>query len=267
MLCVMEPMRDVSATDLSEDEIESLERVSLRLVVQALVTFGRAAWDEFRNSTGKEQDIAEDIVRDALDELPGFIRRERVLGTVDYRKARWMPSSFGLVPQALYVDAKASKEDYRVNLQLSQISMLPHFISQKSGSVVAHAPGVPTEYPFHLPLGIRQALTTTIFVQFIYASVGKMRILQKAIVIAVPNGRLQHRYAPSPKDTIWNAGKHSPKRNEEPRARLSIDALKRKARWRVQDVVWTADAGEVSCAWIEHHAGTEVTYAVVADAR
>lgn len=262
----MEPMRDVSAADLSEDEIESLERVSLRLVVQALVTFGRAAWDEFRNSTGKEQDIAEDVVRDALDELPGFIRRERILGTVDYRKARWLPSSFGLVPQALYVDAKASKEAYRVNLQLSQISMLPHFISQKSGTVVAHAPGVPTEYPFHLPLATRQALTTTIFVQFIHSGVGDGRTLHQAIVIAVPNGRLQQRYAPSPDDTIWRAGKHSPACNEDPRARLSITALQAKARWRVQNVAW-ADAGEVSCAWTESHAGVEVKYAVVADAR
>jgi hypothetical protein len=164
----MEPMRDVSVDGLSDDEIESLERVSLRLVVQALVTFGRAAWDEFRLSPDKEQGIAEDVLRDALDELPGFVRRERIFGTVDYRKARWLPSPFGLVPQALYVDAKASKEDYRANLQLSQVSMRPHFVSRASGKVVAYEPGLLKSHKFHLRSGVvRDALTTTIFVQFI----------------------------------------------------------------------------------------------------
>ena len=34
-----------------------------------------------------------------------------------------MPTPFGLFPQALLVDAKASKEDYRANLQQSQLPM------------------------------------------------------------------------------------------------------------------------------------------------
>src|SRR5437879_2293901 len=106
-------MRDVSAENLSLDEIEAVEKISLRLVVQAIVTFGTQAWLEFRDSPDKEQDIAQDILRDALDEMSGFSRRQRVLGTVDYRRSRWLPTYFGLVPQAFCVDAKASLEDYR----------------------------------------------------------------------------------------------------------------------------------------------------------
>src|ERR1043166_2132081 len=128
-------MRDISAERLTEDQIELIEKLSLRLVVQAIVTFGLQAWIEFKDSPDKEQDIAQDVVRDALEELSGFTRRQRILGTVDYRKARWLPTPFGLVPQALYVDAKASLEGYRVNLQLSQVSMRPIYRA-RSGEVV-----------------------------------------------------------------------------------------------------------------------------------
>ena len=211
-------MRDLGADDLTADQIETVEKISLRLVVQALVTFGEHAWQEFYNSPGevKEQDIAQDILRDALDEMSGYSRKQRVLGTVDYRRARWLPTHFGLVPQALYVDAKASKEDYRVNLQLSQISMRPVYWDKRSQEQVTREPGVPTNYSFLFADGIaRDAITTTIFVQMVYRQEDDKRILGRAILVAIPNGKLTERYAPSPEDTIWRAGKHSPARGED----------------------------------------------------
>ena len=264
-------MRDLSADTMAQDEIEIVEKISLRLVVQAIVTFGTQAWLEFRDSPDKEQDIAQDIVRDALDEMAGFSRRQRVLGTVDYRRARWLPTPFGLVPQALCVDAKASLEDYRINLQLSQISMRPVYWDKPSQRAVIREPGVPTSYPFTFAdRDTRTAISTTIFVQMVYKAPGRKssrRLLTDALVVAIPNGKLEQRYAPSAEDTIWRAGKHSPRRGEEPRTRISVEALREKALWRVQRVTWTR-IGKVTCSWSDvRNDGTEVAHRVVADAR
>jgi len=267
----MPPMRDLSADNLNPDEVELIEKISLRLVVQAIVTFGSQAWLEFRDSPDKEQDIAQDIVRDALDEMAGFSRRQRVLGTVDYRRSRWLPTPFGLMPQALCVDAKASQEAYRVNLQLSQISMRPVYWDKSSGRAVVREPGVPASYLFTFADGqTRAAISTTIFVQMVYQAPSKTsgeRRLTEALIVAIPNGKLEQRYAPSAQDTIWRAGKHSPGRGEEPRTRISIDALKKKALWRVQRIRWDR-TGKVSCSWIDVGPGdSAVESAVVADAR
>ncbi len=266
-------MRDLSGDQLTSDEIEIVEKISLRLVVQAIVTFGTQAWLEFRDSPDKEQDITQDILRDALDELAGFSRRQRLLGTVDYRRARWLPTPFGLVPQALYVDAKASQEAYRINLQLSQISMRPIYWDKVSKQPVERIPGVPATSKFVFPNEqTRDAITTTIFVHMVYkeekAGDGPpVRMLVHAVVVAIPNGKLEARYAPSAADTIWRAGKHSPSRGEEPRTRISIAALQTKARWRVQRVEWDEN-GRVSCSWVDvDDSGNPISHDVVADAR
>ena len=264
-------MRDISADGLTPDEIEMIEKISLRLVVQAIVTFGNQAWLEFRDSPDKEQDIAQDIVRDALDEMTGFSRRQRVLGTVDYRRSRWLPAPFGLVPQALCVDAKASLESYRINLQLSQISMRPVYWDKASGHAVARDPGVPTSYSFTFADGkTRSAISTTIFVQMVYKASKKrptIRELTEAMVVAIPNGKLEERYAPSAPDTIWRAGKHSPRRGEDPRTRISIAALKKKAVWRVQQIRWNS-AGHVACSWTDAAPdGSVESHEIVADTR
>lgn len=266
-------MRDISAEELNPDEIETIEKISLRLVVQAILTFGTQAWLEFRDSPDKPQDIAQDILRDALDELAGFSRRQRVLGTVDYRRSRWLPTPFGLVPQAIYVDAKASQESYRINLQLSQISMRPIYWDRASKQPVEREPGIPTTYRFSFANEqTREAITTTIFVHMVYKekAAGKgrpVRLLTDARVVAIPNGKLEHRYAPSADDTIWRAGKHSPGRGEEPRTRISITALQRKALWRVQHIKWDA-RGKVSCSWVDvGKDDKQIAFDIIADAR
>ena len=63
-----------------------------------------------------------------------------------------------------------------------------------------------------------------------------LHLLQDITVAAVPNGLLQDRYNPNPQDTIWLAGRNSPRRGEEFRVRLSFARLKQKAKWRVQRI-------------------------------
>jgi hypothetical protein len=60
-------------------------------------------------------------------------------------------------------------------------------------------------------------------------------------VAAVPNGLLQERYNPSPKDTIWLAGRNAPTLGEAFRVRLSFSRLKAKAGWRVQKILVPPD--------------------------
>jgi len=47
---------------------------------------------------------------------------------------------------------------------------------------------------------------------------------------------LQAKYNSNAQDTIWLAGRNSPKRGEEFRVRLDFSKLKRKASWRVQKI-------------------------------
>jgi Type II restriction enzyme SfiI len=119
-------LRDIDASDLDLDQIEEVEKISLRLAFQALIWFAPQAWDIFDRSPDDPQDIAEDVTREAIGVFKGFSINERLFGTIDYKQARWLPMPFGLVPQALMVDSKAKKanEDNRLDLQMSQVSMV-----------------------------------------------------------------------------------------------------------------------------------------------
>ncbi|MFN6960720.1 MAG: SfiI family type II restriction endonuclease, partial [Rhodocyclaceae bacterium] len=75
---------------LSEDEIESIERTSLRSLWLAARDFSLDAWEYFRQSRDDPKDIAEDITREMLDRLGGFQIPQRLFGNVDYRKARYV---------------------------------------------------------------------------------------------------------------------------------------------------------------------------------
>src|SRR5262249_30367087 len=117
---------DIDVDDLTLDQIELVERISLRLAFQALIWFAPQAWDIFDRSPDDPQDIAEDITREAIGVFKGFSINERLFGTIDFKQARWLPMPFGLVPQALMVDSKAKRanEDARLDLQMSQVSMV-----------------------------------------------------------------------------------------------------------------------------------------------
>lgn len=72
------------------------------------------------------------------------------------------------------------------------------------------------------------------FVKYNYGEENGANILKTITVVAVPNGMLQAKYNPNARDTIWLAGRNSPKRGEEFRVRLNFSKLKQKASWRVQ---------------------------------
>lgn len=79
-----------SIDSISLDEIEMIEKLSLRWVMQAVLDFGFEAYDIFYNSPDNIKDIAEDITREILDRLPGFNISQRIFGTVDYKRARYI---------------------------------------------------------------------------------------------------------------------------------------------------------------------------------
>ena len=102
------------------DELELLERTTLEMVVQALCDYRTQAGVIFREETDQPQDIAEDVMREAVDlmGMAGF--HERLYGNVDYKKAIYVfvPASR---PVALMLDAKAEKGNGSATLQMSRL--------------------------------------------------------------------------------------------------------------------------------------------------
>ncbi|MBI2781289.1 MAG: SfiI family type II restriction endonuclease [Chloroflexi bacterium] len=130
------PMPELDATAMGLDEIELLEKTTLRTVVQAVLDFAAEACREFQSSPDDQQDIAEDLTREAVDTLGGYVIRKRLYGNIDYKRARWSALPNGLVPQALLVDSKAEKAGSSVTLQTSQISMPIRFNKKRGGDLV-----------------------------------------------------------------------------------------------------------------------------------
>lgn len=111
---------------LRPDEIEAIERASLRSLWLAARDFSLDAWEYFRQSQDDPKDIAEDITREMLDRLGGFQIQQRIFGNVDYRKARYVIHPDLAVRQALFVDSKAEKSRNSATLQMSQTSSMMH---------------------------------------------------------------------------------------------------------------------------------------------
>ena len=79
-------MTEKDPKNLSLDEIEKIEKLTLRWIFQAVYDFGMEAHEVFFRSPDSVKDIAEDITRELLDRLSGFNVQQRVYGTVDYKK-------------------------------------------------------------------------------------------------------------------------------------------------------------------------------------
>ncbi len=101
----MSLIEDISS--LTYDQIEDIEKLTLRWIFQAIFDFGIEAYDIFRLSPDDVKDVAEDITRELLDRLPGYNIQQRIFGTVDYKRARYIILPDQLVRQALFVDSKA----------------------------------------------------------------------------------------------------------------------------------------------------------------
>ena len=228
---------------MSPDEIEEIEELTLRWIFQAILDFGTEAHEIFLNSPDSVKDIAEDITRELLDRLPGFNVQQRIYGTVDYKRARYIILPEKTVRQALFIDSKAEKENRSATIQMSQTSMWIR--QQRSGSSVNEKGLLPeiSEY------GDQNYLTTTCLVHFLYTDDSDIYHLKEVKIAAIPNGKLQDRYNPTVDDGIWLAGRNAPTRGEDFRVRVSFAKLKEKASWRVQVINYDEITKECKGKW------------------
>ena len=212
------------------DRLEEIEKVSLRLVTQAIYDYRIAAQEIFRAESDQVADIGEDITREAIERLGMPKIDQRLFGKVDYKRACYLFHPEYALKQALFVDSKAEKVSGQgtATLQISQLSMVVKQVRFKTDMEVSG------KLPEIVNLKGESYLTTTIFVKYNYEEEGAGNVLNSITVAAVPNGMLQDRYNPNTQDTIWIAGRKAPTLGEEFRVRLSFHRLKEKANWRVQ---------------------------------
>ena len=228
---------------LIPDEIEAIEKQSLRSLYSAAFDFGFDAFDIFHQSSDDPKDIAEDITREMLDRLGGYQVQQRIFGNVDYRKARYIILPDFSVRQALFVDSKAEKSSSSATLQISQLALAVRQV--RSGQEVEHRGDLPT-MSFH---GGQPFITTTLLAHYHYEDQNNKYRLKQLTLASIPNGVLQDRYNPNARDTIWIVGRNAPSRGEEFRVRLSFQRLKLKALWRVQTVEYHLEDRTIRSEW------------------
>ena len=233
----------VDAKNLSLDEIEKIEMLTLRWLVQATLDFGFDAHEIFYYSPDSVKDVAEDITREVVDRLPGYNTPQRIFGTVDYKKARYIILPDQIVRQALFVDSKAEKTNQTATLQISQTSLEVRQI--RSGSVVSVQGRLPAIYKH----GDENYLSTTLFLHYCYEDISSRHLLKDITVCCVPNGILQERYNPTHEKTFWVAGRNAPSRGEEFRVRVSFSRLIEIAPWRVQRINTSQDEKKLLHSW------------------
>lgn len=66
-------------------------------------------------------DVGEDITREALDRMGMARIDQRLFGKMDYKRACYLFHPDYAVKQALFVDSKAEKEEFRVRLDLRRL--------------------------------------------------------------------------------------------------------------------------------------------------
>lgn len=215
------------------DLLEDIEKATLRLVVQGVVDFREAAVQIFREEQDLVADIGEDITREALDRLGTSVIPVRLLGKIDYKRARYLFHPDYSIKQALFVDSKAEKTggENTATIQTAQTSMAIR--QRRRGQVVMEQGGLPkvvTRDEDHF-------LTTTVFVKYNYTELQNAKYELMSIAMAcLPNGMLQERYNPNAEESFWLAGRNAPSRGEAFRVRIGLKQLKDRANWRVQRV-------------------------------
>ncbi len=229
---------------LSLDEIERIEKLTLRWIFQAVLDFGMEAHEIFLKSPDSVKDIAEDITRELLDRLSGFNVQQRVYGTVDYKKARYVILPDETVRQALFIDSKAEKENRSATIQMSQTSL---WVKQRRAGAEVNEKGFLPEISEY---GGKNYLTTTCLIHFMYDDDDNgIHHLREVTIAAIPNGKLQDRYNPSADEGIWLAGRNAPTLAEDFRVRVSFNRLKDKASWRIQTLTYDQDRKECMGEW------------------
>ena len=236
-------MTEKDPNTLSLNEIEKIEKLTLRWIFQAVYDFGIEAHEIFLKSPDSVKDIAEDITRELLDRLAGFNVQERVYGTVDYKKARYVILPDQTVRQALFIDSKAEKENRTATIQMSQTSMR---VRQHRAGVSVDEKGLLSEISEY---GGKNYLTTTCLIHFMYYDDNGTHHLSEVTIAAIPNGKLQTTYNPTVDDGFWLAGRNAPKRGEDFTVRVSFKKLKEKAAWQVQKLVYDNQKKECIGSW------------------
>ena len=231
--------------NLSLDEIEDIEKLTLRWLVQATMDFGFDAYDIFYYSPDNVKDVAEDVTREIVDHLPGHNTAQRIFGTVDYKKARYIILPDQIVRQALFVDSKAEKSSRTATLQISQTSL--EIRQVRSGAIVNVQGRLPSIYAH----GNDDYLSTTLFLHYCYEDIDNRHLLKDITACCVPNGFLQERYNPTHDSTFWIAGRNAPTLGEEFRVRVSFSQLSKLAPWRVQKLNISRDEAKLLHSWQE----------------
>ena len=130
----MNIIEDLAALRQDLDQVEAIEKLTMRWVFQAMLNFGSEAYEVFHQSEDEVDDVGEDITREALDRLPSFNIPTRVYGTVDYKKARYVILPDGIVtipsPIARLGLRWCVEVDQRIKLGLSAAA--PYLISRRS---------------------------------------------------------------------------------------------------------------------------------------
>lgn len=120
---------------LQDNDLEHIEQTAFSIVTTAIKNYKSEIIKIFREEEDKPQDIAEDIMREAIEELGVSKIKERLYGKVDLKKATYvfLPKA---VPVALMVDAKAEKQngDRTTTIQMSQTSMCVRVMKKKRNS-------------------------------------------------------------------------------------------------------------------------------------
>ena len=236
--------------NLTDDEHEAVEKQTLRTVVQAIQEYSREAKDIFENTKAPSKTeiivLAEDLVQYALEVAETYPINRRYAGFIDYKRIRWLPTPFGLLPQAFLVDAKASTENNRDTLQQSQLPMDADFMSGKKQYAMSAGVEPHIELPATMN-GSLYAVTTSLFVHFYYRDISEThppyRELKSIYVLAIPHNRFKHIYNPDPNTTFFGQGKHSPSRQEIPRIRVYFSRLMAMQPWRLQQLEYKDEGG------------------------
>ena len=254
--------------NLSVEQHEILEKQTLRMIVQALQEYSREAKEIFDSTKAPSDNevivLAEDLVQYALEVAECYPINKRYAGFIDYKRVRWIPTPFGLFPQVLLVDAKASTENNRETLQQSQLPMDAEFRA-KNGNVHSLPAGVEP----HLDIPVADAVplsavTTSVFIHFYYKKQNRdsppYRDLLSIFALSLPHARLKNVYNPDPDTTFFGQGKHSPARREAQRIRVYFSRLRQMCPWRLQELRF-ADGKQYSHAlWVDSNPETPRTF-------
>lgn len=212
------------------DDLERLEEVTLSMVVQAIIDYKDRAVTIFKEETDKAQDIAEDVTREALDEMHIPKINLRLYGKADVKKAIYvfLPKA---IPVALMLDTKTEKSDENTaTIQMSQTSMC---VRMKHADRILNEQG---KLETVIKREKKTLQTVTIIVKYLYTEQVLGYRLNKIIVACIPNGQLQEKYSPDAEHTIWRTGRNAPTLGEDFRVRVKFNELKKHADWRVHDI-------------------------------